>query len=145
MEHHFEHSHPKTPHILKKLGKPVNNSMEDTVFNKRKLKLCVLAPPLKQGFGSMTSDYFSRTQVKSASSMLSSLLLKVDSVFISPIYSSFPGTQNKTRLTRPLVCKLRKVQSSIVTCILAARHCLPNPTVGSEPPPRPTHPHHPIP
>lgn len=96
MEHHFERSHPKTPYILKKLGKPVSNSMEDTVLNKRKLKLCVLAPPLKQGFGSMASDYFSRTQVKSASLVLSSLLLKVDSVFTSVLFTAaFPGLKTK--------------------------------------------------
>lgn len=99
----------------------------------------MLAPPLKQGFGSMASDYFSRTWVKSASPMLSSLLLKVDSVLHQSYLQQLSRDSNKTRLTRPLACKLCKVQSSIVTCILAARHCLPNPTGGSEPPPRPTY------
>lgn len=72
----------------------VRNNMEDTVLNKWKLKLCVLRPPLKQGFWRMASDCFSRTLgiwVKSTSS----LLLKMDSVYISPIYSSFPGTRIK--------------------------------------------------
>lgn len=138
-------THPKTPHILKKLRKSVSNSREDTVLNKRKLKLCVLAPPLKQGFGSMASDYFSRTWVKSASLMLSSLLLKVDSVLHQSYLQQLSRDSNKTRLTRPLVCKLCKVQSSIVTCILAAPlSAQPYCRVRTTPTPYPPPPPHPV-
>lgn len=45
---------------------------------------------------------------------------------------------NKTRLSRPLACELCKVQSSIVTRILAVRHCLPYPAAESESYPLPS-------
>lgn len=94
----------------------------------------------------MASDYFSRTQVKSASLMLSSLLLKVDSVLHQPYLQQLSRDSKPNKAHPPT--GVQAPQSTVFYCdmypggtpLSAQPHC----RVRTTPTPYPPPPPHPV-